>query len=229
MIQHERVCEGCGATFLKKAGRNKEEGNRYCSRACYFSTINRPRFCAVYFPTCVCGELFTAKQPGVKACSDGCRREERRAAHKCLVLRRNLAMRPPSITCAECGVSFTPIRHVSRRLFCSTNCGDRFGRRVAKGVRRARQRLVLAEAFDPVVVFNRDGWHCRACRCPTPAHLRGTTNEYAPEHDHVVPIARGGAHTLDNAQTLCRACNNLKGVLTMAEFHPPIDQVLLRR
>jgi 5-methylcytosine-specific restriction endonuclease McrA len=30
--------------------------------------------------------------------------------------------------------------------------------------------------------------------------------------DHVVPLARGGASSLANAQVLCRSCNSAKGV-----------------
>ncbi|MER5883099.1 HNH endonuclease signature motif containing protein [Streptomyces sp. NPDC001941] len=30
------------------------------------------------------------------------------------------------------------------------------------------------------------------------------------EVDHIVPVAQGGTWTLDNAQTLCRSCHNLK-------------------
>lgn len=29
--------------------------------------------------------------------------------------------------------------------------------------------------------------------------------------DHIVPVSRGGANTLENSQTMCEVCNTLKG------------------
>lgn len=52
-----------------------------------------------------------------------------------------------------------------------------------------------------------------SCSCgkPTPLKLRGTCKPRAPEIDHRVPIAMGGAHTYDNVQCACRECNQRKG------------------
>lgn len=49
-------------------------------------------------------------------------------------------------------------------------------------------------------VLRRDGRVCRWC---------GST--YRPEVDHRVPWSKGGEHTLDNLQVLCRPCNIRKG------------------
>jgi 5-methylcytosine-specific restriction protein A len=45
----------------------------------------------------------------------------------------------------------------------------------------------------------RDGFACVRCG-----------EREALEVDHVVPIAKGGTWTLDNAQTLCRRCHQAK-------------------
>jgi 5-methylcytosine-specific restriction endonuclease McrA len=66
------------------------------------------------------------------------------------------------------------------------------------------------EDIDPYVVFDRDNWACQRCGCRTPPSLRGTHVADAPELDHIVPLARGGTHTFDNVQLLCRQCNNRK-------------------
>lgn len=49
-------------------------------------------------------------------------------------------------------------------------------------------------------VFSRDGWKCRHC---------GQGKNLSV--DHIVPWSRGGAHDMENFQTLCRPCNSSKG------------------
>ena len=58
------------------------------------------------------------------------------------------------------------------------------------------------------------------CRCIGPSH-----DARAPELDHVVPLASGGAHTYANSACACRECNILKGALTVAEFLASMDGV----
>ena len=52
------------------------------------------------------------------------------------------------------------------------------------------------------------GSHCRA---PFSEAVRA-------EMDHVLPVARGGTNSDDNAQLLCMTCNRSKGAKTMAEW-----------
>jgi 5-methylcytosine-specific restriction endonuclease McrA len=99
-------------------------------------------------------------------------------------------------------------------------CGEcraialRKAQRIAKDRRKARQRGATAdESIDAIAVFIRDGWRCQSCGCNTPRSLRGSQHSDAPELDHIVPLALGGAHTHDNVQCLCRTCNGLKGAM----------------
>lgn len=41
-----------------------------------------------------------------------------------------------------------------------------------------------------------------------------------PTLDHIIPLARGGAHSLRNIQLMCRSCNSSKGSKTMKEWKP---------
>jgi len=59
-------------------------------------------------------------------------------------------------------------------------------------------------------VFERDGWRCRLCgelvdRTKQAPHPR------SPSVDHIVPLAKGGAHTYANVQCAHFGCNSKKG------------------
>ncbi|MGX6449811.1 HNH endonuclease [Patulibacter sp. S7RM1-6] len=83
--------------------------------------------------------------------------------------------------------------------------------------RRRRRRLERAHAAlvaedddvsrrDPIprevrrAVWQRDGGRCVAC---------GATFDL--QYDHVIPVALGGASTVDNLELLCAPCNQAKG------------------
>ena len=81
--------------------------------------------------------------------------------------------------------------------------------------RRARRRLERAHAAlagerasrrQPVprevrrAVFERDGGRCVDCG-----------SSFDLQYDHVIPVALGGAGTVENVQLLCAPCNQGKG------------------
>lgn len=83
--------------------------------------------------------------------------------------------------------------------------------RIRKHHHRAFIRGATAEKFDPLEIFDRDGWRCGLCGTSTPKSKRGTYDAKAPELDHIIPISAGGPHTRMNVQCACRACNMAKG------------------
>lgn len=113
--------------------------------------------------------------------------------------------------CKECGIMFVPEYGNKRRHFHSDECLRKHGQRIGKATRRSRQKTSTVERVDPYAVFGRDGWRCKLCGCRTPKRLRGTTDDRAPELDHIVPLAHGGEHSYANTQCLCRKCNQAKG------------------
>jgi len=97
--------------------------------------------------------------------------------------------------------------------------------RVAKGVRT----LTLNERNTPLrrstgkrlrfEVFKRDYFTCRYCGAQPP--------EAVLVVDHVLPVARGGMHTLDNLITACETCNQGKAARLLGDAPPRTDADLL--
>jgi 5-methylcytosine-specific restriction endonuclease McrA len=147
--------------------------------------------------------------------------------------------------CMYCGVSVG--RHLSPR-YCSDSC--RWGayksrrpdvldvirtrqrtryatsadaRRIARQSAH-RRRTRLADAFveevDFAAVFVRDGGRCRLCGEPIDAES-GSRHPRSASYDHIVPLARGGLHVMDNLQLTHLRCNLSKGRKLMTELRIP--------
>ena len=130
---------------------------------------------------------------------------------------------PAVSECVACG---RPFHAVSKRLTCSPACQYQQARSMAilryrtnPTVRdRAldhsdrRKRIKNATRIEPIAryeVFEADGWLCQLCgefvdrghQWPHPL---------SPSLDHIIPLARGGTHTLDNVQCSHLRCNLAK-------------------
>jgi len=213
-IKHWCVCLACGKTYHNKR-RNPVEGAKYCSRACAFGVMREkvvPKYCRVYEHQCLfCNKNWIGRRPDRKCCSQVCLKKYLSDRHRIKTRRSVLQSRPTSYECPQCGVAFTPVRHLKRMRFCSVRCCRRAAQQRHKARRRAQQHGVL---FQPVLareIANRDGWHCKWCAIETPARKRGSCDLDAPEIDHVIPLSCGGPHIRSNLQLLCRSCNQAKG------------------
>ena len=85
-------------------------------------------------------------------------------------------------------------------------------------VDRARKHGRKYGYFNVNRVFKRDRWVCQICGVKTPQKLRGTQEPNAPELDHIVAIALGGDHVIENCQCACRRCNGLKGAAARGQM-----------
>lgn len=74
--------------------------------------------------------------------------------------------------------------------------------------RRARLKGTERESFSLLNVIARDGWRGAICQVVVDATARG---RWGMTLDHIVPLSRGGPHTLANSQLAHRSCNSRKG------------------
>lgn len=201
--QKDKTCVYCNKTFQGKG--------KYCSEECKEKQYikDNTKICEH------CGREFVSRSNNQIYCSDECRR----SAHDNKAREKMKAVYvPKKVICRECGREFLTEYGNTRRDFCSDECSNKCGRRVAKATRRARIRGNNYEFFDPREVFARDNYTCQICGVKTPKSLRGTLDDYAPELDHIVPLALGGEHTRENTQCLCRKCNRNKGATPMEDY-----------
>lgn len=83
-------------------------------------------------------------------------------------------------------------------------------RRASDQRRRARKRNAAVDVFSEQEMLNhwaaQEAWACLYCGAPW------------EQREHDIPLARGGAHSLDNHVPACTDCNLRKGTRTGVEF-----------
>lgn len=199
------TCDRCRNT-VKRGVRNKNDAAKYCSRACSFAHIT----------------LLSVERKSLRRIGKRRQKILKKAARELIKDSKQRAVKAEkdkinkerlNCVCKECGVDFKQRSHLGAvELYCN-NCAlenKRKERRVHRSRRRARIRGAKHEPIDPLLVFESSGWCCYICGIDTPKELRGTIKPRAPELDHVIPLSKGGSHTLDNVACCCRECNNIK-------------------
>lgn len=92
----------------------------------------------------------------------------------------------------------------------------RWKRETGKGAAyNVKRRAIAAKSkviqfILPISVFRRDRWICYLCGC--------RCTKKTVSLDHVLPLCRGGAHSLENVRTACRRCNSSKHSSTIEEY-----------
>ncbi|PWD41354.1 hypothetical protein ACN93_19585 [Gordonia paraffinivorans] len=138
------------------------------------------------------------------------------------------------VKCADCDLLFDPRpsgRGPSRER-CDTHVRLR-KRELARArdmVNRAKEWGVETELVIAREVFERDAWICHLCGELIPETLRsprilgGTYEPLAPVVDHVIPLSKGGPHTLQNCRAAHWTCNARKFNIESGVIPPPQEE-----
>lgn len=75
--------------------------------------------------------------------------------------------------------------------------------------RRAAKMAVDAVPYDPIEIYERDGWRCQLCRKPIKKKLKWP-HPGSPSTDHLIPLADGGVDAPVNVAAAHLGCNQKK-------------------
>lgn len=121
--------------------------------------------------------------------------------------------------CEACGTPVEREARVRYRTACSTRCRNLLTWGRPEGTtytwdadaqdRARRAGAAIVEPISRDVVGTRDRWTCQVCHRPTD-RTADPIHPDAPTVDHVVPLSKGGQHTMANVQVACYSCNSRK-------------------
>jgi len=223
--KHSRIenrnCNCCGVTFKPKTSKS-----RYCTNECanrhksvtYRSPDsktqqNKVTVCGVRigqsskldFAGCAnCKSLSVTFRPvKLKFCSQKCKNKY---AYKEQVS-KGWRRKPIAgwAECLYCGERKWHDKHANK-TFCSKACTKKHRSRVKE--LRLKNNIKDRGVTLPNLI-KRVGWACNCCgiKCQMPIGFNFPDEATV---DHVVPVSKGGTHTWDNVQLLCRKCNSTK-------------------
>lgn len=212
----ERTCRICGAP-VPRTNASDLTAHRYrcCSQECvrtFWRLRSQERngtATKTDKPCAECGQP-TGVNPGRgrdrKFCSPGC---SSAAANRARTKSYRPATETPIVIldCVECGDA-----HVTRPWIKRQRCHPcheihlRHKKRSSGARYRARKRNACTEVFANVDVYERDGWRCGLCgqrinRKLVFPHPRSVSL------DHIIPLSRGGEHSMANTQASHYECN----------------------
>lgn len=225
------TCKHCNTIFsYKKHGSNIR---LFCSQRCAKlsnKSIDK------YFNCSECNKSFYRKVIGNKYayiyCSHKCRKllsikfiakkekidNEIKALRRIKRYKEKQYIPKPSIKiikCKDCDKTFIHSLHKlgapkTRCEECSVKNKKYYGN-ISKRYRKLRVKYqTKGKPFNPISVLLRDGWRCQLCGVSTPQSRRGKRYNNSPELDHIIPVSKGGEHSMQNTQCLCRRCNLMK-------------------
>jgi 5-methylcytosine-specific restriction endonuclease McrA len=199
------------AVVGQRAGRPK----KYCSKkhADAYNGSKRPK--APKLKKCCewCNTEFDTARKLMKFCKETCRIAAQSDKDIKATLAKHIANpRRFDFNCDRCQIVVQTDLHINRGSngrFCR-NCSlvkrrERYRIKTAK-----RQKIVNPIRISAVVLIERDGDVCHICLTQIDLSL-ARNSRFGATIDHVIPVSKGGADTLDNMKLAHWICNIKKG------------------
>lgn len=155
-----------------------------------------------------CKKLFRSANSKQSFCSRECKEDDYRIY--------------PLATCEGCGINFAS-KPGRANKFCDRDCylkqvggkswaTKREGRNNARNlthIRRAERYGVKHEVIDIDKLYESNNWECKLCGKPVDKY-EPYPNPKSASLDHIIPLSKGGTHTIDNVQLAHLGCNREK-------------------
>jgi predicted nucleic acid-binding Zn ribbon protein len=204
-------CEWCEAEFAPARATQ-----RTCSKPCRVNLNNseqnaKKRVTRIQVSCEACGHLFERSRSDSTYCSEHCR--------YVLIARRvravRIAARVPKY-CVICQTAITAYRADAET--CSSYCGGRYSKVQNRERYTARQQQRDAAKRNAIVGYGVPGleWRRILRRSEGCCFYCGVKKPLTMEH--VVPINRGGAHSIGNIVAACKSCNCSKNDSLLMEW-----------
>ena len=84
------------------------------------------------------------------------------------------------------------------------------------GMSKARKPSAIYSLDIRIAAWEDAGRMCHYCDRPVPRP--GTKGGYGTHIDHVVPVAKGGSHDMENLVVSCKRCNREKGSKSYRDY-----------
>lgn len=227
---HERTCRHCGTDIshrapqalscegCRKAGARRTAGRLSCIRCGQPVTERHPtaRVCAGCFQasrpltfaaerSCVvCATAYLPRATNQITCGRECHYLRHKFGERATAA---LAVSREPRPCPVCDKPFSPIRRTG--TVCSKNCARIAWARanpMAIHSRRAKTKTKVLDR-DWRRLVQRHDHRCAYCHARKPLTA-----------DHVVPLSRGGLHTIGNLLPACKSCNSRKHTRYLTEW-----------
>lgn len=193
-------CEWCGAEFTPTRATQ-----RTCSKPCRVNLNNseqnaKKHVTRIQMPCEACGRVFERPRSDSSYCSEHCR--------YVLIARRTrvvrIAARAPKY-CVICQTDITAYRADAET--CSSYCGGQYGKVQNRERYAARQQQRNAVKRAATVGYGVPELEWRRIRLRSRGRCFYCGGKKPLTMEHVVPINRGGAHSIGNIVAACKSCN----------------------